>query len=85
MVVTGSNPCQQDDVAAALAADGIDVYARYGSTLSNIRIILIRLSHGPNIIIDDGGDLIQSLHTRCQHLTRCLWRLRSIHNRHFTP
>lgn len=70
MAVTGSNPLStQDDVAAALAADGIDVYAWYGSTPFEYQNHIDQtLSHGPNIIIDDGGDLIQSLHTRCQHL-----------------
>ena len=65
MYVTGSNPLStQDDVAAALAADGLEVYAWYGCTdeeyFDNIRKVL---SNDCNIIIDDGGDLVNMLHT----------------------
>ncbi len=64
MHVTGSNPLStQDDVAAALVAAGLDVHAWYGATeeeyFSHIRHTL---ECGPNIIIDDGGDLINMIH-----------------------
>jgi adenosylhomocysteinase len=70
MAVTGSNPLStQDDVAAALAADGINVYAWHGSTESEYQNhIDDTLEHGPQIIIDDGGDLIHALHTRKKDL-----------------
>jgi adenosylhomocysteinase len=70
MAVTGSNPLStQDDVAAGLVADGIDVYARYGASQDEYQTHIDRtLEHGPNIIIDDGGDLIHALHTRKKHL-----------------
>lgn len=70
MAVTGSNPLStQDDVAAALASDGIDVYAWYNSTPEEYQMHIDRtLDFGPQIIIDDGGDLVHALHTRKQHL-----------------
>ena len=65
MYVTGSNPLStQDDVAAALAAGGIEVHAVYGASeaeyFGHIRNVL---RHGPNIIIDDGGDLLETMRT----------------------
>ncbi len=70
MAVTGSNPLStQDDVVAALASDGIDVYAWYDATPEEYQMHLDRtLEFGPNIIIDDGGDLVHLLHTTKQHL-----------------
>lgn len=63
--VTGSNPLStQDDVAAALAADGLNVYAWYNSTKEEYTEHLnMALGYKPNIIIDDGGDLVHMLHT----------------------
>ncbi|MCH5268596.1 MAG: adenosylhomocysteinase [Lachnospiraceae bacterium] len=65
MYITGSNPLStQDDVAAALVEDGLNVFAWYNATdeeyNTHIREVL---SHGANIIIDDGGDLVHMLHT----------------------
>ena len=70
MFVTGSNPLStQDDVAAALVAAGLEVHAWYGTTPeeydAHIRAVL---SCGPNIIIDDGGDLIHMIHTEMTEL-----------------
>ncbi len=75
MSVTGSNPLStQDDVAAALAADGIKVFAWYDSTEEEYaKHIEMTLEHGPNIIIDDGGDLISALHTTKQDLIPHVW------------
>ncbi len=66
MHITGSNPLStQDDVAAALAAGGLEVYAFHGCTAEQYdRCIDEVLSCGPNIIIDDGGDLMQGLRER---------------------
>ena len=66
MYITGSNPLStQDDVAAALVRDGLNVYAWYNCTEeefgTNIRIVL---ENNCNIIIDDGGDLVNMLHTK---------------------
>lgn len=65
MFVTGSNPLStQDDVAAALAAGGMEVHAVYGASeeeyFGHIKHVL---EHGPNIIIDDGGDLLETMRT----------------------
>ena len=66
MYVTGSNPLStQDDVAAALAAGGMNVYARYGCTMEEYEACLCSvLEIAPNIIIDDGGDLVGLMHTK---------------------
>lgn len=65
MYVTGSNPLStQDDVAAALAAGGMNVFAEYGCTEQQYEDCLREvLKVGPNIIIDDGGDLVHLIHT----------------------
>ncbi len=70
MYITGSNPLStQDDVAAALVAAGLKVFAWYGSTPEEYdRHISRVLEAGPNIIIDDGGDLVHALHTKYPHL-----------------
>lgn len=68
MYITGSNPLStQDDVAAALAAAGLNVYACHGVTEEEYMAhIKETLSHHANIIIDDGGDLVYMLHTQMQ-------------------
>ena len=89
MYVTGSNPLStQDDVAAALAAKGMDVHAVYGCTDEEYQAHLRSvLSVGPNIIIDDGGDLVHLMHTEftdlipqviggCEETTTGIHRLR---------
>lgn len=72
MYVTGSNPLStQDDVAAALAAGGMEVHAVYGASeeeyFGHIKNVL---AHGPNIIIDDGGDLLETMRTDFPELCR---------------
>ena len=66
MYVTGSNPLStQDDVAAALAARGMNVFAFYGCTMQEYEECLCSvLECAPNIIIDDGGDLVNLMHTK---------------------
>ena len=65
VAVTGSNPLStQDSVAAALVEEGLKVYAWHGATEEEYRMHLNQaLDFGPHIIIDDGGDLVQMLHT----------------------
>ena len=65
MYITGSNPLStQDDVAAALVAAGLNVFAWHGSTPEEYdHHIECVLKHHCNIIIDDGGDLVHMLHT----------------------
>lgn len=68
--VTGSNPLStQDDVAAALVADGLKVYAWYGATEKEyFEHLNYALDIRPNIVIDDGGDLVHLLHGERQEL-----------------
>ena len=70
MHVTGSNPLStQDDVVAAVAAGGIDIHAYHGATAEEYeRHLCAVLETGPNIIIDDGGDLVNLMHTKYTHL-----------------
>jgi len=63
--ITSSNPLStQDDVAAALnEEDGITVYSRRGVDEEEYHWQLGKvLEPGPEIIIDDGGDLVKQLH-----------------------
>ena len=64
VVVTGSNPLStQDDVAAALVDSGITVYATHGCTGEEYDTYLRKaLEVKPDLIIDDGGDLVNMLH-----------------------
>ena len=64
VVVTGSNPLStQDDVAAALAESGVGVFAWYNTTAAEYDQFLHQaLDTKPQIIIDDGGDLVSLLH-----------------------
>ena len=64
MYVTGSNPLStQDDVAAALVHDGLNVYAWYNATEEEYHHHIEQvIKAGPNIIIDDGGDLVNLIH-----------------------
>jgi adenosylhomocysteinase len=63
-VLIASNPLStQDDVAASLVADyGIPVFALKGEDAATYeRHVNIALDHRPNIIIDDGSDVVASL------------------------
>ena len=66
--VTGCNPLStQDDVAAALAAEGFEVHARHGvSDAEYVEHLKKTLSCVPDLMIDDGGDLISLLHGECR-------------------
>ena len=66
MFITGSNPLStQDDVAAALADAGMEVHAWYGATEEEYNSHIEHvLQNDCEIIIDDGGDLVNMLHTR---------------------
>jgi len=68
MFITGSNPLStQDDVAAALVSEGMEVHAWHGTTAEEYETHLRHvLENNCNIIIDDGGDLVHKLHTELQ-------------------
>lgn len=75
MAVTGSNVLStQDDIAAALAVTGMKVYAYHGATAEEYnRHIEMALAHKPNIIIDDGGDLVGLIHSKRPELGEETW------------
>ena len=62
--VTGSNPeSTKDDVVAALAEEGLKVYARHGAKPQEMRKYMeMALEIKPQLVIDDGGDLVEILH-----------------------
>ncbi len=93
MYVTGSNPLStQDDVAAALAKGGLNVFAWHGATVEEYHEHLKRVIEvGPDIIIDDGGDLVNLIHNEypeliknvmggCEETTTGIIRLKAMEN-----
>lgn len=70
VVITGSNPLStQDDVCAALVEDGITVFAKYNPDPQEYKEHLLRtLEIKPDLIIDDGGDLVSILHSERRDL-----------------
>ena len=91
MLITGSNPLStQDDIAAALVHEGMEVFALHGATQEEYeRGIRSVLSAGPNLIIDDGGDLVHTIHAEfpqllpgviggCEETTTGILRLRAM-------
>ena len=73
VALTGCNPLStQDDVAAALAAGGMmSVYAVHGDTEEEYFGRLKKaLAFGPDIVIDDGGDLALLLHSELKELAK---------------
>lgn len=70
MFVTGSNPLStQDDVAAALVHDGLNVFAWYNATSQEYEHHISKVIEiGPDLIIDDGGDLVNTIHSKYPHL-----------------
>ena len=60
---TGCNPLStQDDVAAGLASMGVETYAMHGVSSEEYKALLVEaLSCHPDLIIDDGGDLLDLL------------------------
>lgn len=91
VAIAGCNPLStQDDVAAALAGEGVDVYAWRGQSnreyYENINSVL---DHNPQVTIDDGGDLVFMIHKKrrklltsirggCEETTTGVIRLRAM-------
>jgi adenosylhomocysteinase len=70
VAVTGSNPLStQDDVAQALGReDGISVHARRGvSSEEYTRLLRESIDLRPDLVLDDGGDLVEVLHQESAH------------------
>jgi adenosylhomocysteinase len=70
VAVAASNPLStQDDVVAALVQGGIRAHAWYGATDEEYRTHLnLALDFKPDFIIDDGGDLVSTIHKERREL-----------------
>jgi adenosylhomocysteinase len=66
--LTGCNPLStQDDVAAAIAEMGVETFGIYGVSPEEYEDLLAAtLACHPHLIVDDGGDLINLLGSRCK-------------------
>jgi adenosylhomocysteinase len=64
--LAASNPLStQDDVAAALATRGVNVYAWRGQSVEEYYWCISRIAEShPDVVIDDGGDLHALLHDK---------------------
>lgn len=74
VAIAGCNPLStQDDVAAALAKEGVNVYAYKGETKEDYyKFIDAVVAHKPNITIDDGCDLVTLIHSKYPELLKTL-------------
>ena len=68
LVLCASNPLStQDDVAAALVEDGIPTFAIKGEdNKTYYKHIMSALEHKPNLTVDDGADLVSTMHQEKQ-------------------
>jgi len=66
VAITGCNPLStQDDVAAALAKEGVSVYGYKGENSEDYYRYLNKvIEFKPNITIDDGCDLVSEIHKK---------------------
>ncbi len=66
VALCGSNPLStQDDVAAALAEEGVHVYAQRGQTTEEYYQCIDKvLNYNVEITLDDGADLVGTLHSK---------------------
>ena len=72
---SGCNPLStQDEVAAALAAEGTSIYAWHGLTTQEFYWCIERtLDFKPTLTLDDGADLIYTVHNKYQHLAKDIY------------
>ena len=75
VALCASNPLStQDDVAAALAVQKINVFAWKGISQKDYYTCLNKvLDFKPQIVIDDGADLISAIHTHRQELLKTVY------------
>ncbi|MCL6443869.1 MAG: adenosylhomocysteinase [Alicyclobacillus sp.] len=91
VAVCASNPLStQDDVVAALVDRGVTAYAWHGATSEEYHMHLNKLlDFHPHALIDDGGDLVSTLHRDrleqaaeilggCEETTTGILRLRAM-------
>lgn len=73
--LAASNPLStQDEVAAALAEEGIHVFAWRGESKEEyFWAIDMVASSDPNVVIDDGGDLHAHLHEKRTEIAEKVW------------
>jgi len=71
---SGCNPLStQDDVAAALAAEGISIYAWHGMNTKEFYWCIDRtLDFKPHLTLDDGADLIFTVHNKHRELFKII-------------
>ena len=69
---SGCNPLStNDEVAAALAADGVPIFAWHGLSVEEFYWCIERtLDFKPTLTLDDGADLIFTVHSKFQHLAK---------------
>ena len=69
---SGCNPLStQDDVAAAIAVDGTGIYAWHGLSKEEFYWCIDRtLDMKPTLTLDDGADLIMTVHTKHPELAK---------------
>lgn len=70
VLLCASNPLStQDDVAAALVASGIPVHAICGEDNEvYYKHLIAAIEHEPDITMDDGADVVSTLHQKYPHL-----------------
>ena len=70
VTAAGSNPLStQDDICAALVENGVSVFSRHGMTTEEYFVnVRSALSVKPNIIVDDGADLVATVHSEMRDL-----------------
>ena len=70
LVLCASNPLStQDDAAAALVGYGIPTFAIKGEdNKTYYQHIIAALKHKPNLTVDDGADLVSTVHQEKSHL-----------------
>jgi adenosylhomocysteinase len=91
VAICGSNPLStQDDIVAALVESGITAYAWHDVTDEEYHLHINKaLDFKPNVIIDDGGDLVSILHSQrleqtkeiiggCEETTTGIVRLKAL-------
>ncbi|HDD26228.1 MAG TPA: adenosylhomocysteinase [Acidilobales archaeon] len=73
--LAASNPLStQDEVAAALVEEGINVFAWRGQTTDEYYWCIDKVANSvPNIVIDDGADLHVYIHSKRQEIGKQVW------------
>ena len=70
IALCGSNPLStQDEIAASLAKQGVNVYAWRGQSNEEYYWCIDRvINHKPVVTIDDGADLVGTIHSKRQEI-----------------